>query len=276
MHNKSNKIQGHAPNKSFGQNFLQDNNIINAIVDGFSSTIIHNTQNESNNNCVVEIGPGLGALTDKLLSKFKHINVIELDNKLAAILAKKISSDSITIHQCDVLKFDFNLLVNNSHNNKINIIGNLPYNISSPLLLSLIQYIGIVQQQYFMLQKEVVDRMVAAPKSKDYGRLSIILQAHYKMYNVLHVPPACFFPPPKVNSAVVYMTPDLRITQIEKLDLEYITRICFSQRRKMMRGFVEHKDLFMQYGFDLSRRAEEVSVDEYIQLAKWWVINKNY
>ncbi|MFM2343790.1 MAG: rRNA ((1518)-N(6)/adenine(1519)-N(6))-dimethyltransferase RsmA [Pseudomonadota bacterium] len=261
MNNKHKKVDGHAPQKRFGQNFLHDTYIIQSIVSGICKSA------SSPDDSVIEIGPGLGALTQYLVKNFKQLNVIEIDKHLAEKLPHKFSN--INVYQQDVLNFDFTKF-SNEQNNKIHVVGNLPYNISSPLLLHLINHIDVVNTQHFMLQKEVIDRMVADNHSKAYGRISILLQAHYTMYKTLDVPPEAFNPPPKVDSAVVYMKPNVQLTKEEAKKLEYITRICFSQRRKMLRGFVENKYIFEEFEFNLSRRAEEVSVSEYINLAKLW------
>ena len=259
--NKKIKVNGHTAQKRLGQNFLNDNNIIQSIV----YEICKSANNKD--EIVIEIGPGLGALTHQLIKNFTKFHAVELDKNLASKLNHTFNN--IELYQQDVLDFDFTKF-SSEKQKKIHIVGNLPYNISSPLLLHLIKHIDVVKSQHFMLQKEVVDRMIADNHSKAYGRISILLQAHYKMYKTLEVPPHAFNPPPKVDSAVVYMKPDIRLNPSQAKKLEYITRICFSQRRKMLRGFVENKHIFEKYEFDLNRRAEEASVEEYINLAKLW------
>jgi 16S rRNA (adenine1518-N6/adenine1519-N6)-dimethyltransferase len=262
MQNKNHhkKINGHIPQKRFGQNFLQDSEIIHKIVDAIKS---HATVDE----IIVEIGPGFGAITEILYKNFHNLHAIELDKFLALSLKDKFPN--LSLHTMDALKFNFADFSQNLQQ-KIHVVGNLPYNISSPLLLHLLAHIDAIKSQYFMLQKEVVERMVAQPKSKEYGRISILLQAHYTMYKDIHVPPSAFFPPPKVNSATVFMKPNIKLNKQSSKVLEYITRICFSQRRKMLRSFVEQKSRFEEYGFALHRRAEEISVEEYIEVAQWW------
>jgi len=264
MKNNKSNIYGHTPQKQFGQNFLQDESIINDIVNQIK---IYSNPNDY----IIEIGPGLCALTDKLVMVFDNLQVIEIDKNLAYKISLKYPK--LKLFNQDALKFDFNIFAS-SLNQKIHIVGNLPYNISSPLLLHLLTHINNIKSQHFMLQREVVDRMVATHKTKAYGRLSILLQAHYTMEKTIDVPPQAFFPPPKVDSAVVLMQPNIQVNLKEAKILEYLTRICFSQRRKMLRSFVEHKAIFEEYGIDLTKRAEEISVQEYLNLAKWW--NESY
>jgi 16S rRNA (adenine1518-N6/adenine1519-N6)-dimethyltransferase len=260
--------QGHVAQKRFGQNFLHDEMCIHQIIEHIKYDYV------GAHNVLMEIGPGLGALTKHLINiATAPLNVIEIDHQLSQRLRNNWSEDLLCIHMQDVLQFDFTLYqqsILQLQNKKIHLVGNLPYNISSPLLLYLLQHIHVISLQHFMLQKEVVERMVAEPHTKAYGRLSILLQAHYTMQKILDVPPYAFNPPPKVDSAVIRMQPCIRIQHQKIKQLEQITRMCFAQRRKMLRGFVMHKAIFEQLNFDLNRRAEEVSVDEYIQIAELW------
>ncbi len=257
----------HAPRRRFGQHFLNDGGIIGAIVDAIAPRP---------NQTVVEIGPGLGALTQPLVERLGHLVVVELDRDLAARLR---SRSDLTVIEADVLNVDFAELANAACANAkvedartastLRVVGNLPYNISTPILFHLLTYVAHVQDQHFMLQKEVVDRMVATPATAAYGRLSVMLQWRYAMENILHVPPESFTPPPRVDSAVVRMVPRLDAPLVDLPLLSQMVQIAFSQRRKLMRhtlgkwltdrGFSGH--------FDVQRRAEEVPVAEYIALA---------
>jgi 16S rRNA (adenine1518-N6/adenine1519-N6)-dimethyltransferase len=265
---RSNMHQGHVARKRFGQNFLVDDSIIHGIV---------NAINPLADDVLVEIGPGLGALTDPLLERVPQMQVVELDRDLVERLRRRYG-DRLQVHAGDALAFDFGRL--EVPGRPLRIVGNLPYNISSPLLFHLMEYADHVRDQHFMLQKEVVDRMVAEPGSKAFGRLSIMLQVRYHMEHVLDVPPGSFNPPPKVDSAVVRMIPwprseggrlrsphaDCDITVLGDL-----VTAAFSQRRKVLRNtlsFLRDQVDFEAIGFDLGRRAEEVPVGEYVELAR--------
>ncbi len=271
QHQKHVHHQGHLAQKRFGQNFLHDEMLIHQIIEH----IKYDYNAAGNEYQLMEIGPGLGALTTHLINLVtpQALNAIEIDTQLSQRLRNNWPENKLCIHTQDVLQFDFTAHKNTQLNKKLHLVGNLPYNISSPLLLYLLKHIDVIAMQHFMLQKEVVERMIAAPHTKAYGRLSILLQAHYTMQKILDIPPYAFNPPPKVDSAIIRMQPCIKITQPYIQKLEYITRICFAQRRKMLRGFVMCKNIFESFGFDLNRRAEEVSVDEYIQLAKIWPEN---
>jgi dimethyladenosine transferase (EC 2.1.1.-) len=210
----------HTPRKRFGQNFLIDDGIIHAIVNA-----IHPQAGET----LVEIGPGLGALTKPLLERIAHLHAVELDRDIIARLQKAYPPERLTLHSGDALKFDFAEL-----GNGLRIVGNLPYNISSPLLFRLMEFAAHISDMHFMLQKEVVERMVAAPSSHDYGRLSIMLQRRFHLEWLLDVPPTAFNPPPKVESAVVRLIPKTP-AEIVALDEALFARVvlaAFSQRRK--------------------------------------------
>ncbi|WP_429948454.1 16S rRNA (adenine(1518)-N(6)/adenine(1519)-N(6))-dimethyltransferase RsmA [Comamonas sediminis] len=247
----------HIPRKRFGQNFLTDRAVIDAIVDAI---------NPLPGQTVVEIGPGLMALTQPLVERLGKLSVIELDRDLAVRLRTHPQLDVV---ESDVLKVDFRALTQRLGVAKLRVAGNLPYNISSPILFHLLEQVDVVEDQHFMLQKEVIDRMVAAPATSDYGRLTVMLQWRYAMENVLFVPPESFDPPPKVDSAVVRMVPRAQPAQLDARLLEELVRVAFSQRRKILRNtlgkWLEDKG----YGgsFDLQRRAEEVPVAEYEQAA---------
>jgi 16S rRNA (adenine1518-N6/adenine1519-N6)-dimethyltransferase len=226
---------------------------------------------------LVEIGPGLGALTLPLLQQCQQLTVIELDRDLAQRLRRQ---PGLTVLESDVLKVDFATLSRSwpgiadqpAASTLLRVVGNLPYNISTPILFHLLGAAHAVQDQHFMLQKEVVERMVASPGSKDFGRLSVMLQWRYHIEHVLDVPPEAFEPPPRVDSAVVRMVP-LPAAQTAAVDaarLGELVACAFSQRRKILRHtlglWIEKQGL--QTTFDLQRRAEEVPVSEYLALAR--------
>ena len=246
----------HTPRKRFGQNFLQDAAVISRIV-----TAIHPQPADT----MVEIGPGLGALTFPLLDRLEHLDVVEIDRDIVAHLSSRIPKDKLTIHQTDALKFDFASLGNN-----LRIVGNLPYNISTPLLFHLSGFSHAIRDMHFMLQKEVVDRMVAEPSTSDYGRLSVMLQHRFHMEKCFEVPPECFYPAPKVTSAIVRMIPlESCMTKNDAL-FARIVSAAFSQRRKTLRNTL--KGILDQAGFetlsiDPQARAENLSVSDFASIA---------
>ncbi len=269
----------HIPRKRFGQHFLVDDGIIDSIV-----RCIDPLPGQR----LVEIGPGLGALTQPLVARCSALTVIELDRDLAARLRRQTA---LTVVEADVLKVDFMALAQSGMaagtaspgpadssvptnlgavQSKLRLVGNLPYNISTPILFHLLPAAGFVQDQHFMLQKEVVDRMAAAPGHKDYGRLTVMLQWRYRIERVLEVPPTAFDPPPRVESAVVRMEPLPLDTSVDPARLSALVTAAFSQRRKLLRHtlgrWIESQGLVT--GFNLQRRAEEVPVSEYLELAR--------
>ena len=275
----------HIPRKRFGQHFLADAGIVDAIVGAIDPRP---------GQAMVEIGPGLAALTQPLLERLGHLTVIELDRDLAVRLS---SRPGLTVIQSDVLKVDFSELASSLGSagfavgppqgetapsggsavreatsvgaSKVRVVGNLPYNISTPILFHLLDFVDVIQDQHFMLQKEVVDRMVARPASAEYGRLSVMLQWRYAMDMVLFVPPESFNPPPRVDSAVVRMMPHKDPASIDGKLLSEMVRVAFSQRRKLLRHTLGKWLQEKAYGgeFDVQRRAEEVPVAEYLALA---------
>ena len=247
----------HIPRKRFGQNFLTDGGIIDAIVDAIDPKA---------GDPMVEIGPGLMALTQPLVERLGRITVIELDRDLAFRLRLHQQLDVI---ESDVLKVDFAAVAQQLQTQKLRVVGNLPYNISTPILFHLLEYVELIQDQHFMLQKEVIDRMVGKPSTAAYGRLSVLLQWRYEMQEVLFVPPESFDPPPKVNSAVVRMVPRAAPAPVDKRLLEEMVQVAFSQRRKLLRHTLGRwlEEKAYAGDFDVKRRAEEVSVDEYVALA---------
>ncbi len=278
-------MKQHVARKRFGQHFLADVSVIDAIVRAIDPRP---------GQAVVEIGPGLAALTQPLVERLGRLTVIELDRDLAARLR---SHPQLSVIESDVLKFDFariplgpgataaapggpkqgaapsggseDAAVPSVGALKLRVVGNLPYNISTPILFHLLPFAHRVQDQHFMLQKEVVERMVAQPSTADYGRLSVMLQWRYEMENVLFVPPAAFEPPPQVDSAVVRMVPRADAAAVDADLLSEMVQVAFSQRRKLLRHslgkWLEHRRF--AGSFDLQRRAEEVPVGEYLALA---------
>ncbi len=246
----------HIPRKRFGQHFLTDRAIIDAIVDAIAPRA---------GQAMVEIGPGLAALTQPLAERLGKLTVIELDRDLAQQLRLH---PQLQVIQADVLTVDFAQLA--GPGGKIRVVGNLPYNISTPILFHLLAAVDVIEDQHFMLQKEVIDRMVAQPATSDYGRLSVMLQWRYAMENVLFVPPQSFDPPPRVDSAIVRMVPHVAPAQLDAGLLSELVRVAFSQRRKLLRHslgkWLEQKQHAQP--FDLQRRAEEVPVAEYVALTQ--------
>ncbi|MBB1077772.1 16S rRNA (adenine(1518)-N(6)/adenine(1519)-N(6))-dimethyltransferase RsmA [Rhodoferax sp. 4810] len=247
----------HIARKRFGQHFLTDGGIIDAIVD-----VIDPKPGQA----MVEIGPGLAALTQPLVERLGNLTVIELDRDLAQRLR---THGQLKVIESDVLKVDFAQVIQGLSATKIRVVGNLPYNISTPILFHLLTFVEVIEDQHFMLQKEVIDRMVARPSTAAYGRLSVMLQWRYAMENVLLVPPESFEPPPRVDSAVVRMLPRDNPAAVNVALLSELVQVAFSQRRKLLRHtlgqWLQGKNFAGE--FNVQRRAEEVPVDEYIALA---------
>ncbi|MDI1272002.1 16S rRNA (adenine(1518)-N(6)/adenine(1519)-N(6))-dimethyltransferase RsmA [Polaromonas sp.] len=265
----------HIPRKRFGQHFLTDRTIIDDIVQAIAP---------QPGQAMVEIGPGLAALTQPLAERLGHLTVIELDRDLARQLR---THPQLTVVESDVLRVDFGQLAqqmqadtssrggtaveaSGGKSGKLRVVGNLPYNISTPILFHLLDAVAVIEDQHFMLQKEVIDRMVARPATSDYGRLSVMLQWRYAMENVLFVPPQSFDPPPRVDSAVVRMVPRAIPEHVDVKLLSEVVRVAFSQRRKLLRHslgrWLEQRPYSLP--FDVQRRAEEVPVVEYVALAQ--------
>lgn len=248
----------HVARKRFGQHFLCDEGLVSEIIASIAPQRPEH---------LIEIGPGLGALTVPLLAHVDHLTVVELDRDLIKRLQQ---NPKLTVVGADVLTVDFSALALASGVAQWRVVGNLPYNISSPILFHLLDHVSRIQDQHFMLQKEVVDRMVARPATAAYGRLSVMMQWRYDMQNILFVPPESFDPPPRVDSAVVRMIPKAHPPQVELTLLSELVKVAFSQRRKVLRHTLEPWLLARGYSgdFDPRRRAEEVSVEEYIRLAQ--------
>jgi 16S rRNA (adenine1518-N6/adenine1519-N6)-dimethyltransferase len=249
----------HTARKRFGQHFLRDAHAIAAIVDAIAPHA---------GDCMIEIGPGLGALTEPLCNALNQLTVVELDRDLAAHLRR---NSRLRVIESDVLRVDFNQLGSTLGSpGNLRVVVNLPYNVSTPILFHLLEFAQCVKDQHFMLQKEVVDRMVAKAGSSEFSRLSVMLQWRYRMEKVLDIAPDCFEPIPRVDSAVVRMVPLATAPDIEVARLSELVQVAFSQRRKLMRNTLG--PWLDQRGFsgmfDLQRRAQEVKVEEYVQLAR--------
>ena len=254
----------HIARKRFGQHFLADKGIIEDIVQAIAPLP---------GQPMVEIGPGLAALTQPLVERLGRLTVIELDRDLAHRLRLR---ESLEVIESDVLRVDFTALAQSMREKaaqpalKLRVVGNLPYNISTPILFHLLGHVQVIEDQHFMLQKEVIDRMVAKPSTSDYGRLSVMLQWRYAMENVLFVPPESFEPPPRVDSAVVRMVPHAEPAPVSVPLLEELVQVAFSQRRKLLRHtlgrWLEARNF--SGTFNVQRRAEEVPVTEFVALAQ--------
>lgn len=260
-----------APRKSLGQNFLQDPNIIRKIVASL---------NIKKDDVVVEIGPGRGALTELILPLAHHLHLVEFDRDLARYWRQRADENtSLVVHEHDILKFDFQeVLVTTPR--RIKVIGNLPYNISSPVLFYLMQFAAHIDFQVVMLQKEVVDRMSANSGNKQYGRLSVMLQYRYQIENLFTVPASAFFPPPKVESAIARLTPRRVIERpVNNLvDFELIVKQAFSQRRKTLRNTLKghlSSDQIESVGVSAQARAEVLSVDNFVDLTNLYTASES-
>lgn len=241
----------HKPRKRFGQNFLVDHQIINQII----STIAPKRDDN-----IIEIGPGKGALTFPLAEYLEHLSVIEIDRDLISILEAQ-NNQKISIYNSDALAFDFN-----QFSKKLRIVGNLPYNISSPLLFHLLNYKDNIIDMTFMLQKEVVERIVASPGSKSYGRISVAMQAFFDAELMFIVPKDSFDPQPKIESAILYLkTKSIPLVQNLK-PLENIVKLAFSQRRKTLKNCLKSKLNQSQTKIDLSQRAEMLTLENFVTL----------
>jgi 16S rRNA (adenine1518-N6/adenine1519-N6)-dimethyltransferase len=250
----------HIPRKRFGQNFLTDQAVLHDIICAIAPKA---------DDVMVEIGPGLAAMTRLLLEELAQLHVVELDRDLVTRLQKNFVANRLIVHAADALQFDFASIARPA-DQKLRVVGNLPYNISSPLLFHLAEIAAQVEDQHFMLQKEVVERMVAAPGSKTYGRLSVMLQWRYHMELLFIVPPTAFEPPPQVESAIVRMIPLAQPLQCEQEKLQQVVLQAFSQRRKVIRnclaGMFAENDL-IDAGIDPQLRPEAIALEQYVALA---------
>ena len=264
----------HYAKKRFGQNFLVDNSIIQHIVDCIQPQA---------EDLMIEIGPGLGAMTKPLLSRLNHLHVIELDRDIIPKLVKNClfanaeNKNKLTVNECDVLKFDFSAFHSKQNQTteppgkKLRIVGNLPYNISTPVLFHLLNYRHLIEDMHFMLQKEVVERIVSTPSNKPYGRLSVMIQTFCTCQALLEVPPYAFEPAPKVNSSILRLQPNAQFEQ--QIDdfaaYETLVRQAFSQRRKTLKNTLKDACSTAQIenaGLLPSQRAEELSVADFVKL----------
>jgi 16S rRNA (adenine1518-N6/adenine1519-N6)-dimethyltransferase len=250
----------HIARKRFGQNFLTDQAVLHDIIAAIDPQA---------DDAMVEIGPGLAAMTRLILERARQLHVVELDRDLVVRLNKEFDPARLIVHAADALKFDFTTIPV-PQGQKLRVVGNLPYNISSPLLFHLAELMPFVQDQHFMLQKEVVERMVAEPGSKAYGRLSVMLQWRYHMELMFIVPPHAFDPPPKVDSAIVRMIPLREQLPCVQGDLEVVVTQAFSQRRKVIRNclsplFVESE--LIDAGVNPQARPEDIPLEQFVELA---------
>lgn len=255
----------HVAKKRFGQNFLTDQAIINSLVEAI---------NPLQNQTIVEIGPGLGALTKPLLKKINHLHVIEIDRDIVSWMQNEYAKTAVTIHNVDALKFEFAQLVNNKSGENLRVVGNLPYNISTPILFHLLDNVAHITDMHFMLQKEVVERMVALPSTPAYGRLSVMLQYHLAMEYLITVPPEAFEPAPKVESAFVRCIPHA-IKPVIANDFNLFAKVvlaAFGQRRKTIRNtlkdFLNDSD-FAHLKISSQLRAENLSVKDYVLITNY-------
>lgn len=256
----SNTLDGHVARKRFGQNFLNSPGVIRKIVDAIRP---------APDDRMVEIGPGLAALTGPLLERLKHLHVVEIDRDLIAGLRQRFTPEQLTIHEGDALQFDFGQL-----GPKLRVVGNLPYNISSPLLFHLAGYADGVIDMHFMLQKEVVDRMACEPGSGEFGRLSVMIQYRFWVERLFIVPPGAFTPAPKVDSAIVRLIPK----PVEQLNVKdevlfgKVVTAAFSQRRKMLRNTLKDwldEAALEALGIKPTARAETIPVEDFVRLANF-------
>lgn len=260
---------GHRARKRFGQNFLFDESIIDKIVTAIDPKPQDN---------LVEIGPGLGAITEPVADLSGHLTVVELDKDLAQrLIEHPFLGPKLTVNQGDAMKFDFASLVKDDK--KLKVFGNLPYNISTPLLFHLFEFADHIEHMHFMLQKEVVKRMVAGPGSKIFGRLSVMTQYYCHAMPVVEVPPECFKPAPKVDSAVIRLIPK-KAQQRTAKSVKILNTVCleaFNQRRKTLRnslGNLLTADELTSIGIDITLRAESLSLQQFIDIANWIYDNK--
>lgn len=262
-------IMSHRPRKRFGQNFLQDNGIIRQIIASIGIM--------PGDHCI-EIGPGQGALTECLVKTGNRIDVIELDRDLADFIRIRYGHcNNLTIHSADALKFDFSGLAVDGK--KLRIIGNLPYNISTPLMFHLLENCQIIQDMHFMLQKEVVDRICASPGNKQYGRLSVMMQLHCSAERLFDVPPESFYPAPKVVSSIIRLTPHTK-PPVQITDIAYFSQLvsmAFSQRRKTIRNSLKKlidKDQFCTLSINPELRPENLTLSDFAQLCNESLVDK--
>jgi 16S rRNA (adenine1518-N6/adenine1519-N6)-dimethyltransferase len=255
-------MKQHQARKRFGQNFLTDSTVIDRIVHSI---------NPQPGDRLVEIGPGLGALTCPLLSIAGKLDVVELDRDIIPKLRLNCGlRGELHIHNVDVLKFDFSQL--GDHGQQLRIVGNLPYNISTPIIFHLVEYADKIQDMHFMLQKEVVERLAAAPGSGDYGRLSVMAQYHFRVAPLFLVPPEAFSPRPRVESAIVKLSPhhDKPVTVEDEQLFASLVKQAFSQRRKTVKNVLKtvcDASQLEAAGIDPGQRPEQLTLAQYARLS---------
>lgn len=255
----------HIAKKRFGQNFLTDQSVIASLVDAISPKA---------DDLMVEIGPGLGALTKPLMQKLNLLHVVEVDRDIIAWMQKEYANKAIEIHNADALKFDFTQLADKKSGSNLRVTGNLPYNISTPILFHLLDNINAITDMHFMLQKEVVERMVAQPSTPAYGRLSVMLQYKLHMDYLITVPPEAFEPAPKVESAFVRCVPHAALPFVAKDEAIFakVVLAAFGQRRKTLRNTLKgllEDDGFTALNINSQKRAENLSVAEFVSIANY-------
>ncbi len=248
----------HRARKRFGQNFLTDPNTIRRIVDAIRPAV---------DDHMVEIGPGLGAMTEPLADRLSHLHVVEIDRDLIARLRTRFDAQRLTIHEGDALNFDFSQLPA-----PLRVVGNLPYNISTPLLFHLADYAEQIRDMVFMLQKEVVMRMVAEPATSDYGRLSVMLQYRFRIGRLFDVPPGAFTPAPKVMSSIVRLVPlpPAALTALDETLLGEVVAAAFGQRRKTLRNTLRNvmsEAELESIDIDPGMRGERLGVADFVRIA---------
>lgn len=248
----------HRPRKRFGQNFLVDRSVIDRIVKALAPRP---------DDRIIEIGPGHGALTNAMLEIVPRLEVVEIDRDLAAELARTHSPDRLLLHVADALKFDFG-----SGTGKIRVIGNLPYNISSPLLFHLLEYADRIDDIHVMLQKEVVDRMIAPPGTREYGRLSVMLRYRFQIERLFKVAPGSFRPVPKVDSAVARLRPHAALPHVANDPALFarVVALAFGQRRKTLRNAlsaIADDSVLKMVGIDPQARGETLSIEQFVALS---------
>ena len=258
------KQQPHKTRKRFGQNFLHDHGVIRHIVACIGP---------KKGQRLVEIGPGKGALTEGIISVTERMDVVELDRDLIPILKVNLFRfPELTVHEADAMKFDFTSL--RTEEQAIRVVGNLPYNISTPLIFHLLSQVSAIEDMHFMLQKEVVNRLAAGPGTKAYGRLTVMAQYYCKVTPVLEVPPTAFVPPPKVDSAVVRLQP-YEVLPYPAKDLKWLDRVCregFNQRRKTVRNCYKSlidKEVLEELGVNPGMRPENLTLEQFVDMANW-------
>ncbi len=252
----------HVAKKRFGQNFLTDQAIVNSLIDAINPKV---------EEIIIEIGPGLGALTKPLLKKINHLHVVEIDRDIVSWMQNEYAKNTVTIHNVDALKFDFTQL-----GKSLRVVGNLPYNISTPILFHLLDNVSHIIDMHFMLQKEVVERMVALPSTPAYGRLSVMLQYHLAMEYLITVPPEAFEPAPKVESAFVRCVPHATLPYVANDEAHFakVVLAAFGQRRKTLRNTLKgllDDDGFAALNISSQLRAENLNVAQFVAISNYLI-----